>query len=444
MTTRTTRAVTKPTVAEAESENYTKQRVPKREVTTSLAKQGPISFKGVRAGVLMVLALVSEQWRIGTRRAANKYSNLEAMVVSRGVVGAENIRDKGAKKLTKTVEQFEGLRGELAILRAELVRLPAQPVTGDKGEVLTAQQAEARMALVQSIVTKETDEGSLKHRRVSRWLVRLTPFATVLDLPVFVYFCAEVFNVDWNALGQSAIQLTTSAAFAMLGTVAIAVGLHFIGRDLKGFKDHFGHISLPKGQARAVPLVNLSLAIAVAVGSGIVMAFRIISDSAAAGNSGLAGAILGTFFAVIVMTLNLVIWGVNYRDGSTQTDELDHHARQLMPVRRTEQRLQKEIDQAVARLQLLQSSGVRIYDATLAKMSGPIKAADQLILQARSYHQGCGINAELVPASGEPVYGLLLPPVTVDTSVLDNLLQQLQATEDAPRQDAIPHLAVSA
>jgi len=435
----TTNTIPKPAVVEPDSPKG-KQGIPKREVASSMAKRGPILFKWL----VVIMALCSEQWRIGVKRAANKYSNLEAMIVSKGIAGAEEVRDKGVKKLVRVVEQFDQLRGELSAFRAELAKLPTHPVVGVRGEVLTVQQLESRMAAVSALVTKETDEGSLKHRRVPRLLVRLIPFAVLLDLPILIYFVSEVFNVDWHALGQSVVPLLTSAVFGLLGTASIAVALHYAGRDLKGYKDERGHIALPKGQARVVPLTYLVLSILVAIGSGVTMAFRIMSDSSAAGNGSVAGAILGVFFAVIVMALNVVIWSVNYRDGSTQTDELDHHTRQLLPVRQGERRLEKTIGQAVSGLDRLRTSGAHIYDTTLAKMSDPLKAADQVILQARSYHQGCGIEAELVAASAEPVYGLLLPPKTVDTSVLDNLLQELQRPEDQRTHSAKAETEVEA
>ncbi|MFI6168934.1 hypothetical protein ACIBCN_19295 [Nocardia sp. NPDC051052] len=429
MATRTSRPNSKPSAATppaADTAEYVQQDVPKDEQRSSRTGRGPIPKKWL----ITVKSLVKEQWRIGAKRPANRYSNLEATVTAKGVTGAEEARDKGAKKLSKVVEQFDNLRAELIVLKAELLQIPTLPVAGPNGEVLTATQAEARMAAVQAVVTKETDEGSLKHRRVSRWLVRLAPFVVVLDGPVMLWFCSQIFNVNWSALSQSIIPLITSGVFAVLATVAIALALHKFGRDLKAYKDNRGHISLPSGQAKVVPLTFIGLSVSVTLGSGVVMAYRIISESLSAGSDLLGGSILGVFFAIIVIALNVVIFAVNYRDGSTQTDELDHHAKQLLPVRLTERQFEEKAEKLTTRLKRLQSAGFRIYDATVTKMSEPLAAANQLILQARSYHQGCGHEAELVPSGSEPVYGALLPMMSVDTSVLDNLLKQLNPVED--------------
>ncbi|PBC38614.1 hypothetical protein CJ179_39180 [Rhodococcus sp. ACS1] len=385
----------------------------------------------------MVLALVSEQWRIGIKRSAIRLSNLEALVASKGLAAAEKIRDHGADQLGRLADTYAQLQAEIASLRAEEARLDDHPVSGVSGELLTATAAEARMATVAAAVTKEADEGSLKHRRVARWLKRLVPFATLLDLPVLLYFIGEVFNVDWGgvgsgdraALGQSIVPLLTSVVFAILGTAAVAIGLHFFGRDLRGYKDRQGHP--PRGKAGVVPRVYLGLSITVAIGASIVMAYRIVSDSLSAGNGITGAAILGVFFAIIVLTLNIVIFSVQYRDGSTHTDELDHHAMQLKPIRLKRHQLHQRIDQLTSQLDLLKVKAERVFATTLTKMGAPIKGADQLRLLARSYHQGCGAEAELVAPYGTSQHGLLLPLVTVDTSGLDSLLRQLQSTEES-------------
>lgn len=443
MTTRTTRTNSRPHTTTHEpvtpTTEYVQQGVPKREKRTSAATGQPIPRKWLP----MELALVGEQWRIGVRRMASRYSNLEAVITSKGIVGAEEIRDKGVEKLGEVIEQVETLRVELKALHTEIDEMSADPVVVDaRGGLLTTTQAKDRMTTVADVVRTETDDGSLKHRRVPRWLMRITPYVPVVDGPVMLWFVSQIFNVDWTNPSQSIMPLLISAVFSILATVAIALGLHFFGRDSKGFKDHTGHISLPKGPAKTVPLTFLVLSIVVTIGSGVVMAFRIVSDSLSAGNGGLAGAILGLFFAAIVIALNVVIFAVNYRDGSTQTDELDHYAKQLLTVRSTERQLQKKSDTLTARLNTLQSKGIRIYEATLAKMSEPLTAANQLILQARSYHQGCGAEVELVPSDGEPQYGVLLPTVSVDTSVLDNLRKRLNQVEDVT--DTVKKQAVSA
>lgn len=410
--------------------------VPRRDIALSLATGKPIP----REWLSQVLALVDEHQRIGVTRDPDTFSQMEALVMSKGMLAAEEARERGADQLGQLVEQAAAIRGEMATVRAELDRLGKQPVTGMNGGVIPAREATERMKTVSAKVTEERDAGSLKHRRVPVWLHRFSTWAALLDFPVLLYFLAQVFNVDLTGIargdgaawGGSLIPLVTSVVFACLGTAAVAVGLKFFGRDLKGYKDADGHIALPAGPARLLPLVFVALATTLAVGAGIVMAYRIISDSVAAGGGSTGAAILGVFFAVIVIVVNVVVIATKFRDGSLQTDEVGHLAVQLEPIEQQRVQLQRQCDGLAAQLPPLKLKAERVYAATLAEMGAPIKGADQVRLLARSYHQGCGPEAVFAHQDGSPSANLLRPLVGVDRSVLIELMNRLDelVTED--------------
>ncbi|MEV6255636.1 hypothetical protein AB0L97_20500 [Nocardia sp. NPDC051911] len=417
--------------------------MPKREIATSLLGRGPIPSPWV----VMVLALVSEQWRIGATRAADKLSNMEALVLSKGMAGAGEIRNRGAEQLGKLVDQYKRTEAEIANARAKLGRLYEQRVIGVDGDVITAKEATERMQAVAASVQQDRDAGSVKHRRVPVGLRRISTGATQLDFVALLYFVTQVFNVDLAgisagdgaAFAESIVPLLTSIVFAILGTAAVAIGLHFLGRDLKGYKDEHGHIRLPEGKARIIPLAYIGLAVTVAIGAGIVMAYRIVSDSLAAGNGITSAMILGAFFAVIVITVNVVVFSVHFRDGSLQTDEIDRLASQLEPIEAQRVALQHRIDHLIPELTVLRVKGDQAHATTLARMGEAIKGADQVRLLARSYHQGCGAETELSDQQNQPLRGLLLPDVTVDTSLLDDLLKQMAAegaTSDVSAEEA--------
>ncbi|MEV0707388.1 hypothetical protein [Nocardia aurea] len=398
-----------------------------------------------------VMAMVDEQKRIGRLRDADTLSNMEALVLSKGVAGAGKVRDKGAEQLGKLVDQYQRAEAETVSINAELGRLDEQPVTGINGEVTTVKAAMQRMQAVAAIVQKERDAGSLKHRRVLLGLHRLSTIAALLDFPVLLYFVTQVFNADLAgiasgdraALGESIVPLLTSIVFALLGTAVVAIGLHFIGRDLKGYKDEHGHIRMPEDKARVIPLLYLGLASLLAIGAGIVMAFRIVSDSLAAGNGITSAVILGVFFAIIVITVNVVVFSVHFRDGSLQTDEIGHLTAQvaLHETRRAD--LHRQLDRLTSELDVLRANGDRVYAVTLTKMGEAIKGADQLRLLARSYHQGCGAEAELTNQQNRPLRGLLLPDMPVDTSLLDGLLTQMAPKSNDSKEDGLKDVAAS-
>ncbi|WP_280483906.1 hypothetical protein [Nocardia farcinica] len=410
--------------------------IPKRDIAMSLATGKPIP----RNWLAQVLALHSEQGRIGEKREPDTFSQMEALVMSKGMLAAEEAREKGADQLAELVDQAAAIKGDMATVRAELDRLDERPVTGMNGDIVTARDARDRMTKVSATITEERDAGSLKHRQVPMWLHRFSTWAALTDCPVFLYFLMQVFNVDVAGLTSgdgaawsgSLIPLITSVVFALLGTAAVAVGLKFFGRDLKGYKDADGHIALPAGPARLLPLVFVGLAATLAIGAGIVMAYRIISDSVAAGGSITGAAILGVFFALIVIVVNVVVFAVRFRDGSLQTDEVGYLAAQLEPIEQQRVALGRQIDGLAAQLPPLKLKAERIVAATLAKTGAPIKGADQVRLLARSYHQGCGPEAMFASQDGSPNANLLRPFVGVDRSILVELMERLDelAAED--------------
>ncbi|WP_174186434.1 hypothetical protein [Nocardia barduliensis] len=403
--------------------------IPKRDIAMSWVFGKPIP----RNWLPQVLALVDEQQRIGEQREPDTFSQMEALVMSKGMLAAEEARERGADQLGQLVDQAAAIKGEMATVRAELNRLDEQPVTGMNGDVITARDARDRMAKVSATITEEHDAGSLKHRRVPVWLHRFATWAALLDFPVLLYFLSQVFNVDLTGIASgdgaawsgSVVPLVTAVVFALLGTAAVAVGLKFFGRELKGYKDTDGGVALPAGPARIVPLAFVILATTLAIGAGIVMAYRIISDSVAAGGSTTGAAILGVFFALIVFVVNVVVFATRFRDGSLQTDEVGYLAARLEPIEQQRVALHRQCDGLAAQLPPLKLKAERVFAATLAKLGAPIKGADQLRLLARSYHQGSGPEAEFASQDSSPNGNLLRPNVGVDRSVLVELMERL-------------------
>lgn len=403
--------------------------VPKSDLAWSLATGTPIP----RDWLAQVDAMAREQQRIGHTREPDCLSNMEAFVASKGMAGAEQAREQGADALAGLVDQAAVLIGEQTVLRTELDRLDTVPIAGPNDEITAVKDARERMNSVSTTVTSERDDGSVKHRRVPRTLRKVAIAASVVDFPILLHFTTQVFNVDLTGLATgdgtawsgSLVPLLTSIVFAVLGTLAVAVGLSFFGRDLKGYKDADGHLDVPDGQARTIPLLFAGLSVALTGGAGFLMAYRIVSESLAAGG-GTAGAVmLGVFFAIVVVAVNAVVFFVHYRDGSLQTDEISHLAAVLGPIEEQRVATARRIDTIGPELVRIQLQAERVYGRTLTMMGEPVKGADQLRLLARAYHQGCGAEATIRTHSGSPHANLIAPSTTVDHSILDELMNKL-------------------
>ncbi|WP_433683359.1 hypothetical protein [Nocardia sp. CA-119907] len=414
---------------------YTKKKVPLRHIATSALTAQPI----VRRSITPALALVREQWRIGVPRSSAPLTNLEALYVSKGIAAAEHLRDRGVQQLSEVVDRYMQVQAKVAGLRLDVQRADQQKIVGQDGELMTVAEADERMAEASALVVAETARGSIKHQRAEDWLRRLVPWMPFADFPVIFYFIAMIMNVDLAgvssgdgaAIGQSIIPLLTSVAFAVLATAVVSIALHFFANDLRDYKDHNGHLAIPKGQARSIPLCFLVLAILVTVCAGILMAYRIVHDSIGAGGDAIGAWVLGMFFCVIVLALDVVVFASKFRDGSRLTDEIDLLAGQLGDVAARKQQLHERIDRLTPELDVLRQKGEAIYDTTRTKMSAPIQGANQLMLLSRSYHQGCGWSADLLAPDGQPPHSFLSPRPVVDTSALDRLIAKLR-TDSKP------------
>ncbi|MGK8508222.1 hypothetical protein ACRS5S_09205 [Nocardia asiatica] len=388
-----------------------------------------------RKAAPIVWALVREQLRVNKSRSADRLSYGEAEVTSEGIQAATKIRDEAVAQLGKLTQQAVQLRGNICLVEADMARLATRPITGVHDELLTATEGEQRQSAVDAQVRKETGTGSLKHRRVPKAMRLAALLVPIVDLPVFTLFAGDMLNVAWDQVadGRSLLPAITALVFGLLATAGVALGLHMVGFDLRGTKDAQGQPTVPKGRGGLLPRLLIVAAGAISIGASVVMGFRVIRESLAA-EVGVPGAvILGLFFACVVAVLNLVVAVAVFRDGSVLTDELSHLTRQLRPVRKQRQRLERKRDELVNRIDLLIAKGQQVRTLTVLKMARPIAGADQLRVIARSLHQGCGWGVEFLPV-GRDSFGLFAPATLVDTSVLDELVARLE--ELAMRRDA--------
>ncbi|MBF6298973.1 hypothetical protein IU459_15680 [Nocardia amamiensis] len=388
-----------------------------------------------RQAAPIVWALFREQLRINKSRSADRVSYLEAEVASEGIQAATKIRDEAVANLGKLTQQAVQLRGTITLVEADMARLATRPIVGAHDELLTATEGEQRQSAVDAQIRKETGTGSLKHRRVPKAIRLAALLVPVVDLPVFTLFAGDMFNVAWDqvAEGRALLPAITSVVFGLLATAGLALALHVVGFDLRGTKDAQGQPNIPKGRPGMVSRLLIAGVASLGILTAVVMGFRVIRESLAA-EVGVPGAvILGLFFACVVAVLNLVVAVTVFRDGSVLTDELSHLRRQLRPVRKQRQRLERKRDELANRIDLLIAKGQQVRTLTVLKMARPIAGADQLRAIARSLHQGCGWGVEFLPV-GRDSFGLFAPATLVDTSVLDELVVRLEGL--AVRRDA--------
>lgn len=396
--------------------------VPKKDILTSLLGRGPIP----RSMLASVLALVREQHRLDVRRAPETRTQREGYEETRGAASSDRVLAKGERELDKITAAADGLAARRADLLAAAERRDHDHVVGPQGQLLTMGEATARQQELQAAITADVDRGSLLHRRVDPRLRRWALRVAFIDFPVLFYFLGSVFNVDFSDLMSTPFELVLTGVFALFGTAGVALALRMFGKSLRAYKDDHGHLRLPKG-GRVIPIIQLCLFGALLAGAGWIMAYRIVSDSAASGLPPTLAWTLGAFFAVITVAVNLVVFSVEYHDGSTLSEQADHLTAQLRPIRIQQQAERGQADQLAQQIRLLQRAGKRLSHRVVTAAGDGLGAAHQTLLLARSYHGGCG--PEMVhtypDGSHHRPSGYLHPALPVDTRALEFTSQQL-------------------
>lgn len=409
---------------------FQRRTVPLWHILTSLLGLGPISLRWLR----LVLALVREQWRVGESRAADRASYLEAHVWSTYRVGAEQARDEGVALIASIGVRLNRVRARAAVLAAEIAISERATIVGPHGELQTVAIAAEQQERLTAELEDAIASGSLVNRPSPARLHKYVWGASLVDFPVLAYFVSGVFNVDWDAvfaldgqaLGSTMLPLATTLIFAALGSAGTALALSYFGRELRAYRTERGQVGL-RGHRPGLPVVFAGLSATSVLGAGSVMTFRIVSDARDAGVEAGPAWFLAAFFGVVTMSINLVVFSVHFRNGSLLTEQLEHFAAQLSPNRVRQLNLQRQIDRLEAQGVELRREAEQAAVRTRAAVAEALTGGEQLILLARSYHLGCGIDA------------VMPDPPTIDLTPLDEMLAGLDEAWPLAAEQALLH-----
>ena len=394
---------------------YVPSKVPAIHIGTSLLGLGPIPFRWL----IDVLALVREQHRIGVYRPAEVPSHLESEIRATGLRGAMRVREKGERSIHHLAYQVGRLQARISYLEAAMSNYNNTLLAGPHRQSLTLSDAAELEKKLRCRVEDETEKGSLEHRRVSEGARRMTWIAPPIDLPVLGYFLGKLFNVNWMNPADQPATFATAVVFAILGTVGLALGLRALGRTMRAHKNNKGQLELPEGGDRALPLMELLATAAAMVGAGVIMFCRIYAEAGPTVPK-LVAILLGAFFAIVVIIVNWVVYAAEFRDGSILTEQIDTLASNLIKRGVKRQRMSDEVHRLQEKVTVLQHERQWVAADTLVAVDAPLKAADQLILKARSYHLGTYPPAGSFDSSGtNGQHGFTEPSFTVDVRALE-------------------------
>lgn len=354
----------------------------------------------------------------------------EALVKSGWAVAANRDLRKSYSKIKATVADMALTETAQKQKITKLRQWPATAVTGCGGECMIIAQAETAHQVAVNAVQVERTNKSLRHETISGGLKKLIKFFILTDLIVIYLFLSNVLNVNVNDPMRTLFPFITAVFLSLLGTAAYGVGLHWMGANLRHWKDSDRSITLPTSRsARRIPIAMLAGMIALPLLVGVLMTYRIWHDSSEAAASLAGGAITAVFMAIMVCVLGLMVGFSAFLDGSVETDTIHNLGPKIRSARETKQTLIAGIISDADRAQELRNDVDTAVLEAIVAASDKISGADQVIMAARSYLQTTGPIAVTLTNTIDriDVAGFLEPHISAELRDLRNAQQRANA-----------------
>ena len=169
-------------------------------------------------------------------------------------------------------------------------------------------------------ISAETTAGSLRHRRLPRFLRHVPAAIVTADFVVLASYTADVFDVNWRNPTSTWPQLIVAVVFAIIGTGTAYAWLSLTGHRLRSFRDRRGEVTW--SLLGATTWLILALAVVLLASLGALMAVRVHAEILSMGLRSPSATPVAAVFAVIAVVANCAVVAVHALDGSDQTERL--------------------------------------------------------------------------------------------------------------------------
>ena len=170
-------------------------------------------------------------------------------------------------------------------------------------------------------ISRETTQGSLKHRRLPRWQHGIPKFVLFFDFILLLYFFAGITDVDWQS--PLSVNLAFTTVLAAMVTVLTYGFLSFTGRRMRSYKNHAGTVHLDEldGFTKAA----FGIAAAVITMLATLMYVRIHSEvlDALGPQAWMIALVIPLGAAAVSAVANYLVVPIHAFDGSDETARLD-------------------------------------------------------------------------------------------------------------------------
>ncbi len=251
---------------------------------------------------------------------------------------------------------------------------------------LAAAQA-ARIADERARIADETTLGSLKHRRLPRWIRHVPKLVVVFDFCLLLYFFSGMTNVNWAS--PLSVALVFAGLLAAMVTSISFASFRFTGDRLQRYKDDTGTIRLRDLDEATTVSIGLALGALMILAALMFIRMRAEVLNALGPDADGTAIIIGLAVALISILANAPVIAIHALDGSTETDRLHALGRATyQPL--AQQHAQLEQAEALdPRITAIGRKAERAATEGITK-AGHQHAADGFIDAARAVHQGTG------------------------------------------------------
>jgi hypothetical protein len=311
---------------------------------------------------------------------------------------------------------------------------------------LTVRDAAKMLEEQQATIDDDRKQGGMRHLDSPSKSRRMVAHGLLtVDVAAIFSLFALLFNIDLGA--PDPVELVTAGGFSVIAAGVLGVLAHSTGHMAWQWK-MTAPVETPApsrtdgGGARpgkAVLWGKLLGLLAVSLLSGFSILMRVITESKDA-DLPVVGWAVGLLVGVAAFAAPWLVVIDEWRSGSIEVQTVDALTRMVQGVEDTSDRHQQEAEKKEERAAKLYQRAESAAGAAESKHNARRAMAEEIILQARSYHTDAGRYAvEPTELDGSPQgRNVLAPLFEADISALGRALARLVVLKPEPAPDKSP------
>lgn len=260
------------------------------------------------------------------------------------------------------------------------------------GGVRTVTDATSEHDKLHEQIAADTENGSLKHRRLPEALRHVPPLVFTADAGLLLYFFSIITNVNWGRPFSAALLFATLLA-GMITGISFAF-FRFTADRLQQYKDDTG--AIPLRGLDAGTNISMGLAAVAMVVLAALMFLRMYAEVTATlgPRSGGTAIIIGLTLALVSFLANTLVIAVHAFDGSPEADRLIALGQAVYGPLSDQHQLREQADTLDHQIAILGREAERAAAKGITGAGYKRAEYDRIIAAGRAVHQGTGSESD--------------------------------------------------